>query len=345
MTLSKQFLQSELLRPSVLLILGTLLFMGVSVYVPGFKGLVVIVGCLAAFVIGEKIGFKKFKAKLNFDLKKVRTWSLIVFAIALASLHFDFYSAGGIPLFNTAIRRFLNPWLTSIAFLMVPASALLISTLKKNAKLKTIALILFTAGMMALLGYRTEVLAALISGGLVAYYCEIFEAKEALAIALVAILAFTGMTLMRGGLQNYRFATTLGAFDFIAEETGSFGLTHGSVQFADVVKMIAKEPVVGGRHLIASIIGGRPGVSITSTLYGPPFADFGVFALIEFLLLGLLAGGLYKFAKEKKGVFAAAHAIVLTFLLLGIETGITDLIIWIYFVLGGGLLVYSNFKK
>ncbi|MDP7282670.1 MAG: hypothetical protein QF475_03480 [Candidatus Undinarchaeales archaeon] len=345
MKMSKQFLQSEILRPSVILVIGTLLFLAVSAYVPGFKGFAIIIGALGAFVIGELIGFRKFKGK-KFNFKYLKTVSLVVFIIALAALYIDFFSAGGIPIFNTAIRRFLNPWLTSIAFLMVPANALLISAIAKdkNAKIKTLVLIIFTAGMMALLGYRTEVLAALISGGLVAYYCEIFKTKEILTIGIIAILAFSGMTLMRGSASTHRFATTVAAFDFIAEEAGTFGISHGSVQFSEVLRIASDAPVLGGRHLIGRIIGARRGTSITSMLYGPPFADFGLFALVEFLIFGLIAGAGYKAAKKFGGVYAAIHAIILTFLVLGIETGITDLIIWSYVVVSGGFLFYSHFK-
>jgi len=147
------------------------------------------------------------------------------------------------------------------------------------------------------------------------------------------------------GLSSYRSSITFASLDFLVEETPVLGLTHGYVQFADVVKLVSKSPVLGGRNLVSMLVGGRSAVSITSTLFGPPFADFGVLALVEFLILGLLAGAGYKAAREKKGAYASAHAIVLTFLLLGIETGITDFIVWLYFALAGGLYLYAYFRK
>jgi|ETN01SMinimDraft_4_1059930.scaffolds.fasta_scaffold20294_2 oligosaccharide repeat unit polymerase len=347
MKILEQLRKSEILRPSVLLTIGTLIFIALAKYAPSRIGIIVIISCLAAFAFGEKYGLK-FKPKLKINKKVLRTTSGIIFLIALVALYFDFYSAGGIPLLNSTTRRFLHPILTSLAFLMVPANAVLVSTLskEKRAKLQTGFLILFTAGIMALLGYRTEVLAAIISGVLVAYYCEIFEFKEIASFGIAAIIAFVGITVLRGGgLINYRSATTLGAFDFLVEKAGTLGLTHGSVQFADIMKIFSDLPVIGGRHLVGNIIGSRAGVSITSTLFGPPFIDFGILALLEFGILGLIAGAGYIAAKTKKGLYAASHSIVLTFLLLGIETGITDLIIWIYIILAGGFFAYSHLKK
>ncbi|MFH1450497.1 MAG: hypothetical protein ABIF92_00765 [archaeon] len=346
MNLLQKLKESEVMRPSVLVVFGTLIFVALSAYQLSFAGAAVIILSLGAFVTGDIIGFKKFKGKAKVPGKWMKTVSLAVFLVSLTAIYFDFFTAGGVPLLNESIRRFLNPVLTSLAFLMVPANAMLITTLhdEKYAKLKTIFFIGFTAGMMALLGYRTEVLAALISGVLVAYYSDIFEFKEIVFFALAALLAMTGMTILRhAGITNYRSATTMAAFDFLVEKTDAIGLTHGSIQFADFAKIFSKEPVLGGRNLVATIIGSRPAVSITSTLFGPPFADFGFFALIEFFLIGLLTGASYKAAKTRKGAYAAGHAIILTFLLLGIETGITDLIVWTYFIAVGGFFAYSQF--
>jgi len=117
------------------------------------------------------------------------------------------------------------------------------------------------------------------------------------------------------------------------------------VQFADIIKILSEAPVVGGRALTANLVGGRAGVTMTSTLFGPPFIDFGMLAFIEFLVLGLLAGACYSAARNLKGVYSAMHGIVIAFLLLGVETGITDLVIWAYFALAGGFLLYSHSRK
>jgi len=349
--ISEQFHESVVMRPTILITLGTLILLLLSMYLPTLTTLTVIFSCICFFALGEYYGFRRFKPKLEVKKESIRKIGLVMFIIALVSLYLDFFTAGGIPLFNTSLRRFLSPLYTSVAFLLVPASALLITTFagEKYAKFKTAGIILFTAAMMALLGYRTEVLAALIVGALTAYYCEIFRGRELLLLALAALLAGAGMTYMRGGMagivENYRSATTLAAFDYLVEETDVFGMTHGYAQFADVVKFFSESPVLGGRNLVAMLVGGRPFVSMTSTLYGPPFVDFGVLAIVEFLIFGLIAGAGYKAAKEKKGVYSAAYAIVLTFLLLGIETGITDIIIWIYLAAAGVFFLYSHSKE
>jgi len=351
MKLREHFTTSEIFRPSILITIGTLALLGMSSYLPRITALVVMFSCICFFALGEFMTAKKIEINIKPNPETIRTWSLLIGVIAIGSLIADFYTAGGIPLLNPGLRRFLNPIFTSLAFLLVPSGACLITTFanKKHAKLKTIGVILFASALLALLGYRTEVLAMLIAGTITAYYSKIFKAYDLIIFAMVAILAWGGMTFMREGVEgltgSVRTGTTLAAFDYVVEETEFMGMTHGYTQFSDVVKILSEAPILGGRVLIARIIGARSSVSITSTLFGPPFLDFGMLALIEFLFLGVLAGASYSAAKQTGGLFAASHGVVLTFLLLGLETGITDLIVWTYFGLTAIYLFYAHFKK
>lgn len=345
MNLSKLFKESEILRPSVLLTIGTLLLLLMSSHVPSPKALGVILLSILFFLAGEQLAFKKFRTKLKLPKDKLFRLGAILFVISLAALYLDFFTAGGIPVFNAVLRRFLSPALTYMAFLMVPAVILMISGVagKKHAKLVTLGLMFFAAGMMTLLGFRTEVLAALLASTFTAYYSGVFDFRELALLFLVALVAFTGLSIMRTGSAGFsdRSTLTVAAFDYLVEITPTYGLTHGYVEFSDIIRYLTKIPMWGGRVLVSSLIGLREGVSTTSTLYGPPFADFGVFGFALFFIFGLLLGSGYKAARTKKNIFAPAHALLLTFLLLGIETGIVDLIVWLYFLTVGILYVVA----
>ena len=328
--------QSVLLKPSTILMLGTLALLALSSYVPGWKGISVILASLLAFILGEIAGEWRFRPQMKVSSAKLHYFGLSLIVVSLFALYLDFFTAGGIPFFTPAIRRFLSPVLTSLAFLIVPGTVFTIPTLKghKRAKLYTFLLIFFAAAMMTLLGYRTEVLAAIIASMLTAYYCGIFKLRDLGFMTLVAFAAFSGITLLRTGAvaNSARASVTFAAFDFLVAKTPILGLAHGFVQFADFFKLISEIPIYGGRVLASNLIGARVGVSITSTLYGPPYIDFGIFGMLMFFLFGFVLGAGHKAAFSKKGVYAASHSLLLTFLLLGIETGITDLIVWTYFI-------------
>jgi oligosaccharide repeat unit polymerase len=198
--------------------------------------------------------------------------------------------------------------------------------------------------MMALLGYRTEVLAAIIAPVLTAYYCKIFKFRDLAIFAVLAFAAFIGLSFIRTGGMAFsgRATTTITAFDTLVSSTPIFGSTTGYIQFADFIKVLTKIPMYGGRILTGTLIGARPGVSITTTLYGPPYADFGVFGLIFLFFFGLMMGAGYKSSKHLRGAYAGIHSLLLAFILLGVETGIADGIIWMYFIFAGVFYFISH---
>ncbi len=372
-TLSAQFKQSIALRPSTLLILGTLFLVFYSSYFPSAKAAFVIAISLLFFYIGEKYSAKlKPTLVLNKEIIFYAGAGLIL--ISLAALYFNFFTAGGIPLFNAALRRFLSGHLTYLSFLIVPGIIFIISSFAPDrkpqsvferqredarskakstnrkpsyTKLKALFLIVFAAAMMALLGFRTEVLAAIIAGTLTAYYAEIFDLKELAVLALIALIAFGGLTFVRGASDSTERATaTMAVFDTVVERTPMFfGLTNGFVQFADFIAVPTITPIYSGRVLISNILGGRVTSSSTATIFAPPFLDFGVLGLLIFAYFGFILGATYKAAREKKGIYIPLHALLLTFLLLGIETGIVDLIVWAYFGLATIFMVIAHNYK
>ena len=275
--ISTEFKNSIALKPSTLLILGTLFLLFNSSYFPGAKTFLVIIVSIALFYIGEKYS-RKFNPTLTIERETLFYFGAALILISLAALYFNFFAAGGIPLFNPAIRRFLSGHLTYLSFLIVPGIIFIISSFNRETsylKIKTLFLIFFAAIMMSLLGFRTEVLAAIIAGTLTAYYMEIFNVKELFALFLLAIIAFSGVSFLRSAPETAGRATsTIAVFDLVVERTPLLGLTDGYVQFADVIALASITPIYSGRVLISSIIGGRVTSSSTATIFAPPFLDF-----------------------------------------------------------------------
>ena len=187
-------------------------------------------------------------------------------------------------------------------------------------------------------------MAAILVSMLTTYYSKIFKFKHLALFFAIAFLAGGGITILREGvLITYGSASsTLAALDFVVSITPPTGLTHGFVQFPDITKIFSHTPLYGGRNLVSSLLGGRISISTTTTLYGPPFIDFGYIGLLFFIGFGFLLGSGYTAAKSEKGIYTALYSLVLVFLLLGIETGITDLIVWIYFFSASIFYLYAH---
>lgn len=327
--------ESEFLRPSVLLAVGTLILLLFSQTPLSAKAGLVVFFSILLFFAGEHFS-KKFRPAILVKKEILFYFGIALILISLAALYLNFFAAGGIPLFNSAIRRFLSAPLTYASFLIVPGIIFAIASFDKlkthNPKLKTIFLIFFAAGMMSLLGFRTEVLAAILGGTFAAYYAGIFDIKELAALFLIALIAFSGVSIVRDASSTFgRLGTTMATFNNLAEYTPIVGgLTHGYVQFADFHRYLSRTPIYSGRVLLSSIIGSRVTSSTTATIFAPPFVDFGAAGMLMFLFFGAVLGAGYKAAKEKKNIYAATHSLLLAFLILSIETGIVDLIVWAY---------------
>ncbi len=73
---------------------------------------------------------------------------------------------------------------------------------------------------------------------------------------------------------------------------------------------------------------------ITSTIFGPAMFDFGYIALaIQMFLLGFILKLMHLAQKTVNGAFTAIYAIIIAHTLIWIETGPTDIIVWIFYLL------------
>ena len=119
----------------------------------------------------------------------------------------------------------------------------------------------------------------------------------------------------------------LNLLDFLG---GNFGLTHGHMLTSSI-----PGSDLGPRMMVGKLIAWRTEVTVTPTLIGQMVVDFGklgVFA--EMLLLGFTLGIGFKIMQITKNYFyIGIYSLILTYSILGIETGILDIQVLLYFII------------
>ena len=74
--------------------------------------------------------------------------------------------------------------------------------------------------------------------------------------------------------------------------------------------------------------------------------DYGVLGIVPYFgILGIFMGLFRKISKNFKGIYLGVYSVILSYLLIAIETGILDLDVIIYYVFGFLLCVYVILKR
>jgi len=201
-------------------------------------------------------------------------------------------------------------------------------------------LVLVSVVLMALLGYRTQVILVMLASCFAAFLTKVITGTET-----VLVLAGTGgLGLLLTSLRDIilqtqigiieavqaRVSVTLDIYDMMANLGGVFGYTKGEVHIAAVSFFARMMPRVAysPRRYIAEMVG--MDVSATSTILGPLAVDFGLIGVfVGMAFLGYLLSRLYK---HKTPLGISLYCVVLAYSIIGIETGIVDLeVILIFF--------------
>ena len=87
--------------------------------------------------------------------------------------------------------------------------------------------------------------------------------------------------------------------------------------------------------MVGKLIAWRTEVTVTPTLIGQMVVDFGKFGVfVEMLILGFILGIGFKIVRFTKNYFyIGIYSLILTYTILGIETGILDIQVLIYFAI------------
>ncbi|MCL2156481.1 MAG: oligosaccharide repeat unit polymerase family protein [Methanobrevibacter sp.] len=273
-------------------------------------------------------------------------------------------SVGGIPLIKPSLRYSLKPILTMPVFLMIPGIGLIAASYlnkfkkqlitRSQARFRFILFVAISSFFLLALGYRTPIIAVLLMMIIIGYYGKILAIWELIIGGLIGMGIIIGIGYFRSlgelmittntsplySLQS-RADFTLHVLDLLNYISGDFGLKHGVLTLSSI-----PGSELGPRMTIGKLIAWRTEVTVTPTLIGPMIVDFGRFGVaIGMGLLGFILGIGYKILqKTKDSFYIALYAILLTYTLLGIETGILDIHVIIYFLLGFILFLANIFK-
>ena len=316
----------------------------------------------AGFFIGSAVIPRYFLNDTRNILEfKRRDMYSIGFCLILISIVFFFVSiasVGGIPLLKPSIRYLLKPVLTMPVFLIIPGTCLSASSYLKDyqdekitrsqARFRFIFLLAMDCALLLLLGYRTPLLAAFLVIIIIGFYGNIVSLWEVVIGALVGVGAIIGIGYFRSlgeltitsstspiySLQTRADFTlhVLNLLDFIG---GNFGMTHGHMLASSI-----PGSDLGPRMMVGKLIAWRTEVTITPTLIGQMVVDFGkVGVFVEMTILGFILGIGFKLMQKTKNYFyIGIYSLILTYTILGVETGLLDIQVLVYFAIA--ILIY-----
>ena len=252
---------------------------------------------------------------------------------------------GGIPLFSATLKAKAASkiWLISYIIFLPSINVLLAKyNRKSHYLLLVIGLVLF-----ALTGYRTTPIAIMLSALITLYYTRDVDVKYIILaiLAIAAVLLAVGFIAVQAiswqhwslnpiELVSYRAAFTLNILSKAIENQFA---TMGNLFYATLTGFFT--------HSDARVLVGQATLgqvhSITSTIFGPALLDFGIVGmLIQMFLLGLILKTLHSIQKYKKEIFTAFYGILLAQTIIWIETGPTDIVVWLFYLIGIFLIIH-----
>lgn len=357
-----QIVKHHLFNPLIVLLLFAA-FLLLSLNSPSSSLVITLLLGFMAFFIGSSIFPKHFFNAANQNILKFEKRDIysIGFCLILVSIVFFFVSVasvGGIPILKPSIRYLLKPILTMPVFLIIPGICLVASSYLKDyqdniitrsqARFRFVFLLILACGFLLLLGYRTPLLAAFLIIIMIGFYGNIISVWEVVIGAAIGVCAIVGIGYFRSlgemtitsstsplySLQSRADFTlhVLNLLDFIS---GNFGIAHGQLLASSI-----PGSELGPRMMVGKLIAWRSEVTITPTLIGQMVIDFGkVGVFVEMCILGFILGVGFKIMQKTKDYFyIGLYSLILTYSILGIETGILDIQVLFYFT--AAILIY-----
>jgi oligosaccharide repeat unit polymerase len=356
---------SDLFNPIFIFPLVYLAFVCISTYRPSNLALFSIFVGVLFFGVGVRLS-KRVKIK-NIALES-ESERIAIFLISLGvlALIYDLFQAGAIPLLKPTAKRYLNVTLTTIAMILVPGGILAISAIgnrlekelisQKDARVYSLFILLGTTFLIALLGYRTQIIVSLLGCTIAMYYSRLIGALEVMFSFFAALLSISiagyYRAIAEGGsvglfdVIGQRMGLTLSIYDSLVNRFYLFGANHGTVLLSTFSSFFhtIPGPRLGPRTIVARMYGVQD-ISMTSTLFGTVVLDFGIPGIIVFALsLGFVIGLAYFTMKRTKGALARGiFSLLLAYTLVGVETGLVDLVVFLFFFTS--FLILANPKR
>ena len=290
-------------------------------------------------------------SRMSFSRLEIFILGIVIFGLFLQAL--NLFNSGGIPLLSGYLKAKAVTKIWIISYLLfLPGINILLAKFNRSYYY-----ILFLLGiaLFALTGYRTTTIVIILSVFITLYYTRKFSKNLKWVYFAIFVIGLVGIGLLVGYISAksiewqqwtlnplelffYRAGYTLTVFDKLI---GMQGATNGTLAYYSLTgffqsadpRAIVGEVVLGYKH------------SSTSTIFGPALLDFGTWALaLQMFILGLVLKLMHLIQKTKKGIFTAFYAIILAQTLVWIETGPTDLVVWIFYLISIILVLFAFFK-
>ena len=252
---------------------------------------------------------------------------------------------GGIPLFSATLKAkaATKIWLVSYIIFLPSINILLAKYNRKSHYL----LLLIGLVLFALTGYRTTPIAIMLSALITLYYTRDVDVKYIILsiLAIAAVLLAVGFIAVQAiswqhwslnpiELVSYRAAFTLNVLSKAIENQFT---TMGNLFYTTLTGFFTHSDA---RVLVGQATLGRVH-SITSTIFGPALLDFGIVGmLVQMFLIGLILKTLHSIQNHKKAIFTAFYGILLAQTIIWIETGPTDVVVWLFYLIGIFLIIH-----
>ncbi len=347
-------LKEHIFNPLIVLFLFAI-FLILSLNPPSTSLVITLIIAFVGFFIGSAIipRHVPIREVVHFNRKDIYSIGFCLMLISIIFFFISVASVGGIPLLKPSIRYLLKPAFTMPVFLIIPGTCLMAGAYLKDyqdneitrsqARFRFIFLLVIDCAFLLLLGYRTPLLAAFLIIIIMGFYGNIVSLWEVVVGALIGIGAIIGIGYFRSlGEMTITSSTSpfytlqsradftlhvLNLLDFIG---GNFGLTHGHLLASSI-----PGSDLGPRMMVGKLIAWRTEVTVTPTLIGQMVVDFGkVGVFVEMCLLGFVLGIGFKIMQKTKDFFyIGIYSLILTYSILGIETGILDIQVLIYFII------------
>lgn len=351
----------DIFNPIFIFPLVYLAFVCISTYRPTNLALFSIFVGVAFFAAGTRLSNRVKIKNVALESESERI-AILLISVGVLSLVYDIVQAGSIPLLEPTAKRYLNVTLTTLAMVLVPGGILAISSVGKRMQMEKISLneariysltiLLATTFLISLLGYRTQIIVSLLGCSIAMYYSRLVGVAEMLVSSFLAFFAISlagyYRALAEGGsiglfeVVGKRMGLTLSIYDNLVNRFFLFGANHGTTLLATFSSFFHSipGPRLGPRTIVARMYGVQD-VSMTSTLFGTVVLDFGIPGIAVFALaLGFVVGLAYYTMKNTKGALTTGiFSLLIAYTLVGIETGLVDLIVFVFFFISFLILV------
>ena len=319
---------------------------GVNLYT-----IVVIFFGIAFYILGIVLSnyfLKNKEININTKIDKIFSerlvLSLVIIGILLQIV--NLIHLGGIPLFSGYLKAHAATKIWLLSYLIfLPSINILIA--KYNNK-KYYLLFILGLSLFVSTGYRTTAMAIVISVLITLYYTKDLPWKYLILsiIAIFILLMVVGYVAVKSiewqtwtttpiELLFYRAGYTMQVLDHAVFLQGS---THGQLLYNTLMgffKSTDPRVIVGSKTLSYAH-------STTSTIFGPALLDFGLYAmLLQMTILGFIMNLIYKVQINVKNIFIAIYAVLMAHLIIWIETGPTDLVVILFYIISIIILLYT----